>query len=92
MKNQIAMTMPLCPFLGTMSKTQFPSTHMSSNSIDTPLVPSKLSGNFWEFFWVVQGLCHFIEHLAHPQFSENFVLQSVEFLSMASLVVLVLSL
>ena len=35
---------------GLLQKTPFPQHQTSSNSLDTLLVPNKLSGNFWGFF------------------------------------------
>ena len=38
------------PIFGHLAKTQFTNVQLSSNSIDTLLMPQVLSGNFWGFF------------------------------------------
>ena len=78
--------------LRTIIKTIFLYHQMISYFVDTLPTPIRLRGNLLEFFWVEEDLCHFIKHLVCARFFNKLVLRTVEFLSVASLVVLVLSL
>jgi hypothetical protein len=49
---------------GLLAKTLATPNQMSSYLIETNNIPILGYGEFWGFFLVEQGHCHFVEHLA----------------------------